>query len=60
MPNTFLKDFDAFNAKDGKAENWVIDFTKALREHLPKGEYILTHARESSHTYSSIKISNMP
>lgn len=38
-------DFDAFNLKDGTAENWLISFTTELRKKLPVGEYILTHAR---------------
>lgn len=38
------EDLDGFNAGDGKAEQWLIDFTKALREQLPASDYILTHA----------------
>lgn len=41
------EDTTAMNAKDGKAEEWVITFTKALREKLPQGKYTLTHARKS-------------
>jgi len=36
------EDNDAMNK--GKAEDWLISCTKAIREVLPKGEYILTHA----------------
>jgi len=32
------------NAASGKAENWLIDFTKELRAQLPQGEYYITHA----------------
>ncbi|KAF8813524.1 glycoside hydrolase [Phlegmacium glaucopus] len=35
------EDFDAFNS--GKAEEWLIKFTKQLRSQLPAGEYIITH-----------------
>ncbi|KAF5375306.1 hypothetical protein D9757_009686 [Collybiopsis confluens] len=38
------EDLDAMNAQDGKAEQWLIDFTNALRTQLPQGKYILTHA----------------
>ncbi|KAF9530432.1 glycoside hydrolase [Crepidotus variabilis] len=38
------EDFNAFNAADGSAENWLISFTKQLRTQLPQGQYILTHA----------------
>ena len=34
------------NRGDGTAENWLADFTTALRDSLPQGQYILTHARE--------------
>jgi hypothetical protein len=34
------------DAGNGKAETWLINFTKALRAQLPSGQYILTHARE--------------
>ena len=40
------EDFDAINAQDGKAEQWLITFTKTLRQQLPQGKYILTHARK--------------
>ena len=40
------EDFDATNAQDGKAEEWLITFTNALRETLPQGQYIITHARK--------------
>ncbi|KAF5361886.1 hypothetical protein D9756_002352 [Leucocoprinus leucothites] len=38
------EDFNAFDAGDGSAENWLISFTKQLRTQLPQGTYILTHA----------------
>ncbi|KDQ55134.1 glycoside hydrolase family 18 protein [Jaapia argillacea MUCL 33604] len=38
------EDFGAMNAGDGKAEAWLISFTKQLRVHLPQGQYIITHA----------------
>ncbi|KAF9006138.1 glycoside hydrolase family 18 protein [Cyathus striatus] len=38
------EDFNAFDAGDGKAENWLISFTKQLRTQLPQGQYIITHA----------------
>ncbi|TDL19770.1 glycoside hydrolase family 18 protein [Rickenella mellea] len=38
------EDFSAFDAGDGKAEAWVISFTKQLRTQLPQGQYILSHA----------------
>ncbi|KAF8521732.1 glycoside hydrolase family 18 protein [Hysterangium stoloniferum] len=38
------EDFDAMNAGDGRAETWIINFTKQLRTKLPKGQYILSHA----------------
>ncbi|KAF7982558.1 hypothetical protein HWV62_27540 [Athelia sp. TMB] len=38
------EDFDAMDAQDGSAENWLISFTKTLRTELPVGQYILTHA----------------
>ncbi|KXN87412.1 hypothetical protein AN958_08843 [Leucoagaricus sp. SymC.cos] len=38
------EDFNAFDAGDGSAENWLISFTKQLRSQLPQGTYILTHA----------------
>ncbi|KAF5379005.1 hypothetical protein D9757_009104 [Collybiopsis confluens] len=36
------EDFPAFDA--GTAEVWLVKFTKQLRQTLPKGKYILTHA----------------
>lgn len=36
------EDFGAFET--GKAEAWLISFTKQLRVQLPAGQYILTHA----------------
>ena len=47
------EDFNAMNAQDGSAENWLTTFTKALRAQLPQGQYILTHARK---VFSSKKI----
>uniref|UniRef100_A0A8H7XUS7 chitinase n=1 Tax=Psilocybe cubensis TaxID=181762 RepID=A0A8H7XUS7_PSICU len=38
------EDFNAFAAGDGKAEAWLISFTKQLRTQLPQGTYLLTHA----------------
>ncbi|ESK96512.1 glycoside hydrolase family 18 protein [Moniliophthora roreri MCA 2997] len=38
------EDFNAMNAGDGSAETWLADFTRQMREQLPKGTYILTHA----------------
>ncbi|TFK39804.1 glycoside hydrolase family 18 protein [Crucibulum laeve] len=38
------EDFGAFDVGDGKAEAWLISFTKQLRVQLPQGTYILTHA----------------
>ncbi|KAF5379004.1 hypothetical protein D9757_009105 [Collybiopsis confluens] len=37
------EDFPAFDA--GTAEVWLVKFTKQLRQTLPKGKYILTHAQ---------------
>ncbi|KIM90462.1 glycoside hydrolase family 18 protein [Piloderma croceum F 1598] len=37
-------DLNVMDAGDGKAEVWLITFTKALRQQLPQGQYILTHA----------------
>ncbi|KAL9713573.1 hypothetical protein Ac2012v2_003184 [Leucoagaricus gongylophorus] len=39
------EDFNAINAGDGQAEQWVISFTRQLRNQLPQGSFILTHAR---------------
>ncbi|KAJ4469520.1 glycoside hydrolase [Lentinula aciculospora] len=38
------EDFDAINAGDGKAEAWLVSFTRQLRVKLPQGQYLLTHA----------------
>ncbi|KAF8892264.1 glycoside hydrolase [Infundibulicybe gibba] len=38
------EDFNAFDAGNGKAETWLINFTKQLRTQLPQGTYLLTHA----------------
>jgi hypothetical protein len=32
------------NRRDGTAENWLITFTQTLRQQLPQGQYIITHA----------------
>ncbi len=34
-------------AKPGAGETWVSKFTQTLRTHLPKGQFILSHARTS-------------
>ncbi|KAK2461307.1 hypothetical protein APHAL10511_006834 [Amanita phalloides] len=38
------EDFGAFKAGNGKAENWLIAFTRRLRNRLPAGQYLITHA----------------
>ncbi|KAG2050983.1 glycoside hydrolase family 18 protein [Suillus hirtellus] len=38
------EDFDAMNAENGSAEDWLTTFTQVLRAALPQGQYILTHA----------------
>ncbi|KIK53910.1 glycoside hydrolase family 18 protein [Collybiopsis luxurians FD-317 M1] len=38
------EDLAAMNKADGEAEQWLVDFTNALRAELPQGQYILTHA----------------
>ena len=38
------EDLDAMNKGDGAAEAWVTTFTQTLRQTLPQGQYILTHA----------------
>lgn len=43
-----MQDLSAMNAGKGKAEEWLISFTKQLRTKLPQGQYIITHARKSS------------
>lgn len=40
------EDLDAMNKGDGHAEAWLITFTQTLRNALPQGQYILTHARK--------------
>ncbi|KAK0238913.1 glycoside hydrolase family 18 protein [Armillaria nabsnona] len=42
--STTRLDFAAFYAGDGKAEQWLANFTTQLRVTLPKDSYILTHA----------------
>lgn len=39
------EDSEAMNLQNGAAEQWIIDFTKALRAELPQGQYLITHAR---------------
>lgn len=39
---------------DGKGEQWLEDFTTALRQELPAGQYLLTHAREYLQIVSSL------
>ena len=34
------------NKGDGSAENWLSTFTKTLRQELPQGQFIVTHARK--------------
>lgn len=55
VSNTMLKlsaaslssqDSNAMNIGDGSGEQWLEDFTTALREELPAGQYLLTHARK--------------
>ncbi|KAG2136048.1 glycoside hydrolase family 18 protein [Suillus clintonianus] len=38
------EDLYAMDAENGSAEIWLVAFTIALRERLPQGQYILTHA----------------
>ena len=38
------EDLTAMNRGDGAAEKWVSDFTTTLRQTLPQGQYILSHA----------------
>ncbi|KAL5483523.1 hypothetical protein ACEPAI_8755 [Sanghuangporus weigelae] len=38
------EDFNAINAGDGSAEAWLTTFTRQLRNQLPQGDFILTHA----------------
>ncbi|KAF7308782.1 Glycoside hydrolase family 18 protein [Mycena kentingensis (nom. inval.)] len=38
------EDFNAFDAGNGSAEQWLITFTTQLRKILPQGTYIITHA----------------
>ena len=40
------EDLSAMQLADGKAEEWLITFTSALRKQLPQGKYIITHARK--------------
>ena len=38
---------------DGSAEAWIATFTQQLRSQLPKGQFILSHAREYPHRLAS-------
>ena len=38
------EDFDAMSAGNGLAEAWVTTFTQTLRQKLPQGQFILSHA----------------
>ncbi|KAI8974525.1 glycoside hydrolase [Trametes punicea] len=38
------EDLAAMNKGDGAAEQWVTTFTQTLRQTLPQGQFILTHA----------------
>ena len=38
------EDLTAMNKGDGAAEQWVTTFTQTLRQKLPQGQFILTHA----------------
>ena len=40
------------NKGDGAAEAWLVTFTQTLRRQLPKGQFILSHARECICLYS--------
>ena len=40
------EDLDAMNRGDGSAEAWLATFTQTLRQTLPVGQFIVTHARE--------------
>ena len=44
------------NAGNGKAEQWLISFTKQLRKQLPAGQYIITHARSYPHSSTVCQI----
>ncbi|KAF9509607.1 glycoside hydrolase family 18 protein [Hydnum rufescens UP504] len=39
-----FEDFEAINAADGRGEKWLITFTRTLRNALPVGQYLITHA----------------
>ena len=38
------EDFNAFQQDGNNAQNWLINFTKALRAKLPSGQYTISHA----------------
>jgi hypothetical protein len=42
------EDEAVINSGDGRAEAWIIALTKTLREQLPAGQYLITHARKST------------
>lgn len=37
-------DMNAVNKADGSAEQWLITYTRTLRNALPSGQYFCTHA----------------
>lgn len=49
------EDMSAMNKQNGKAEQWLIDYTNALRKALPSGQYIITHAPVAPWFSSSYK-----
>lgn len=44
--------------EQGKAEQWLIDCTKTIREILPKGSYLLTHAPQAPYFMGTSKYPN--
>ena len=38
------EDLTAMDKSDGAAEAWLVQFTQALRQKLPQGQFILSHA----------------
>ena len=43
-------DVPAARQEGGAAERWLTTFTQTLRQSLPKGQFILTHARTCNST----------
>lgn len=41
-PTVDYEDLDRFN--NGEGASWLIDLTNSLRDQLPQGQYLLTHA----------------